>query len=298
MLPELKKTDFPGFYQASDKLSLDAQNYYILILSIDLIGMALGAALAVYNYSAIETKLWTYIISGLLMLASTILTVILKTKKFEDNWYKGRALAESYKTLTWRFITGSELFEHSLPGDQAKKNFLRRVKEINDEFREMHGKMNARLTSLTIITNMMETIRSLPLNERLDYYVKYRIENQKNWYSDKAEFNEKKYNMWFAIIISVQALTVISIVYLIAKPTSNWNLVGFFTTVSASALSWLQVKQHQELKQAYTTTTQELNMILAMANAINTEDELSKFVLDSENAVSREHTLWLAQKRR
>ena len=57
------------------------------------------------------------------------------------------------------------------------------------------------------------------------------------------------------------------------------------------------MKQHQELKQAYTTTVQELNMILAGAERISTDTELSKFVLDSENAISREHTLWLAQKR-
>ena len=74
--------------------------------------------------------------------------------------------------------------------------------------------------------------------------------------------------------------------------------VGLFTTISASGLSWLQVKQHQELKQAYTTAAQELNFILSLSDEIDTENAFSKFVLDSENAISREHTLWLAQKRK
>lgn len=85
---------------------------------------------------------------------------------------------------------------------------------------------------------------------------------------------------------------------LISNPKLNWNLVGLFTTLSAASLSWLQVKRHQELKQAYTTTSNELNMILSLADNINNENDFSKFVLDSENAVSREHTLWLAQRRK
>ena len=73
--------------------------------------------------------------------------------------------------------------------------------------------------------------------------------------------------------------------------------MGLFTTISAAAISWLQLKQHQELKQAYTTAAQELIFIKASSNSIHTEEQLSRFVLDSENAISREHTLWLAQKR-
>ena len=82
------------------------------------------------------------------------------------------------------------------------------------------------------------------------------------------------------------------------NPDFNWNFVGLLTTISASALSWLQLKQHQELKQAYTTATQELNFIVTLTDQLTTEDSFSKFVLDSENAVSREHTLWLAQRRK
>lgn len=298
MLSELEKTDFPNYYLASDQLSLDSQSNYIIILSLDLIGMALASALAIYNYSSVDSKQAIYVISGLLMLSSTVLTIILKTKKFEDSWYQGRALAESCKTLTWRFITCSELFESNLTLDDARRNFLTRIQELQGEFSDMTGRMDAELLNSDVITNKMLDVRRLSTRERRDYYINYRIKDQKSWYSKKAKFNQRRYNLWFAIIIIVQIFAMLSTVFLIVKPASNWNLVGFFTTVSGCALSWLQVKQHQELKQAYTTTTQELNMILAMANNINTDDELSQFVLDSENAVSREHTLWLAQKRR
>jgi hypothetical protein len=124
------------------------------------------------------------------------------------------------------------------------------------------------------------------------------IEEQKKWYSQKASLNKKRYNQRFAIIIMNQALSLLCITYLIVEPNSDWNFVGLFTTISAAALSWLQLKKHQELKQAYTTTSQALNFIVSLSDSITLENEFSKFVLDSENAVSREHTLWLAPRRK
>ena len=100
------------------------------------------------------------------------------------------------------------------------------------------------------------------------------------------------------IVILTQFMALISIAYLIRFPVSNYNFVGLFSTISASGFSWLQLKKYQENKEAYTTATSELNLIKEEANRYNAEEEFSKYVLDSENAMSREHTMWLAQKRR
>jgi hypothetical protein len=158
--------------------------------------------------------------------------------------------------------------------------------------------MNSNTLNLPIISDKMLELRNLSLADRKKYYIQNRIEDQKKWYANKAEYNLQKYNFWFWIIIISQVASLISIVILIKKPNFNCNFVGLFTTVSASAISWLQLKQHQELKQAYTTATQELNFIVTLSEQATTEESFSKFVLDSENAVSREHTLWLAQRRK
>ncbi|KAA9345759.1 DUF4231 domain-containing protein [Adhaeribacter soli] len=292
---ELK--DFPGLYQASDKASLDSQSTYKNIIAFDLITMIIAASLAVYNYQSIQPKLITYTISGLFLLIGLILTLIIRTKKYEDIWYQGRALAESCKTLTWRFITCSESFEIALEDEKAKEVFVKRIKDLSSEFKDLNENLNAKVITLPVVTDKMMEIRRLNMLERKQYYVKNRIEDQRNWYAEKAEFNKLRYNRWFILIISCQAISLICVAFLIKYPGSNWNLVGFFTTVSASALSWLQLKQHQELKQAYTTAAQELNFILVSFGRVNTEEKLSEFVLDSENAISREHTLWCAQRR-
>jgi hypothetical protein len=294
----MEEKDFPGLYQASDTASLQAQNNYKNIIAYDLVSMIVASALAIYNYQDTGPKLWIYVISGVLLLVSFTLTLVIRTKKFEDIWYQGRALAESCKTLTWRFITCAESFEVDLEKDIVKEKFISRLKEFSNEFKELNETLNAKTIVLPVITDKMWKIRNLNTLERKDYYIKNRINDQKNWYANKAEFNKKKYSNWFMVIIVSQFISILSIAILIKFPESNWNLVGLFTTISASALSWLQLKQHQELKQAYTTAAQELNFIQASFGNVNSDVELAEFVLDSENAISREHTLWLAQKRK
>src|SRR5690606_5824767 len=118
----------PNYFQASDKATIKAQKNYLNITRIDLISMILASALAIYNYQSTQSKLFVYVISGLLLLLGLILTILLKTKKYEDVWYQGRALAESCKTLTWRFVCCSEYFESSLDLGDAKRRFVERIK--------------------------------------------------------------------------------------------------------------------------------------------------------------------------
>lgn len=294
----MKTKDFPSLFQAADKASVSAQKNYLIIIGLDLSFMIIGSLLAIYNFKCDFSKLIVYSLSGLFLLISLILTFVLKSKAYEDIWYQGRALAESVKTLTWRFAMCSELFEDSLSKAEVSNIFIDRLKELSNGFKDLNKYLDANILSLPVITQKMESLRGLTTIDRKDFYLKERINEQKKWYSNKAEFNKTKYNIWFWIIISSQFLSLLSIIILIKNPTLDWNLVGLFTTISAAAISWLQLKQHQELKQAYTTAAQELNFIEASSFTIMTETELSRFILDSENAISREHTLWLAQKRK
>jgi hypothetical protein len=295
---KIDDSDFPNLFQASDKASKNAQSNYLTIVATDLFFMTFAAALAVYNYNSEVAKESVYIISGIFLLLGLMLTIVMKTMGYEDLWYQGRALAESTKTLTWRFMTCSESFESKLSEQVAKDVFIKKIKELGDKFTELNKNLNAKLLSLPVTSQQMFDVRKLDLNGRKKYYIENRIQNQKDWYANKAEFNSRRYNFWFIIILISQVLGLISITYLIVNPGSAWNFVGLFTTLASAALSWLQLKQHQELKQAYTTATQELSYIEELSFNITTEETFSEFVLDSENAISREHTLWLAQRRK
>jgi len=68
------------------------------------------------------------------------------------------------------------------------------------------------------------------------------------------------------------------------------------TTLAAVLLSWLQVKQHQELSQSYAIAANDINLILSQEPYVDSDNKLEKFIADSENAFSREHTLWIARR--
>ena len=294
---KMKKSYYPSYYRAADKASITAQNTYLAFIIADLSSMLIGAGLTIYNYQDENAKLIIYIISGLLLLSATILSIVLKIIKYEDIWYQGRAVAESCKTITWRYMMCSELFESELSSQQSKSNLGIRLKEIANQFPDLNKHTDAKLLSLQIITKKMENVRSWETQRRKQFYIQERIEDQKNWYSRESKKNKKRYQFWFWLVIISQIFALISVAYLIKFPTSDWNVTSLITTISACAFSWLQLKNYQELKQAYTTTAVELNHIFLDVENIKTDSELSKFVLDSENAISREHTMWLAQKR-
>jgi hypothetical protein len=60
-------------------------------------------------------------------------------------------------------------------------------------------------------------------------------------------------------------------------------------------MTWTQLKKNDQLAQSYGLAAQELLLISGQAIEIKTNEELSAYVVNSENAISREHTMWLAR---
>lgn len=293
----MKLEDYPSYYRASDKASQSSQCRYIWLFITEILVLIFGSGLTIYNFSQEESKLIFYIISGLLFLIGIVITVVQKLMKFDSLWYQGRALAESCKTITWRYVTCSEEFNNLIDDITAKEFFLNKIEKLSKEFEFLNKHLDKDLLIEPIITSKMEKIRIQSLSDRKKYYLKERINEQKKWYSKNAKENQKKSNSWYWINILSYILSIGCIVFLILNPNSNWNFIGLFTTISTSIISWTQLKQFQNLNQAYTTASIELNLIAELYDDNSTEEEFSKFVLDSENAISREHTTWLAQSR-
>jgi len=293
----MKDSDYPNYFIAGDSASKKAQKWYVRLIGVDLVLMITSAALSVYNYQSEESKTIVYVISGFILLIALLISIFLRVRKYEDYWYSGRALAESCKTLTWRYIMLSEDFDHSVSAQEAEKRFKNKIVSVKDQFRDLNNVINTKYINLPFITNEMNSVRAFPLDKRVKYYLENRIQNQIDWYSSNAQKSKSHYEGWFTFVIVLQFFALISIAFLIKYPLSNYNLVGLFSTISASGLSWLQLKKYQENKEAYTMANAELNIIKDEARHLKTDDEFSKYVLDSENAMSREHTMWLAQKR-
>ena len=66
--------------------------------------------------------------------------------------------------------------------------------------------------------------------------------------------------------------------------------------VASSILTWLQAKKHNELSSSYSLTAHEIILIKSEVNRIENEIDFSEYIMNCENAFSREHTQWFARK--
>ncbi|WP_315508219.1 DUF4231 domain-containing protein [Capnocytophaga leadbetteri] len=148
----MEEKDYPNYFIAGDNTSKEAQNLYIKLVGTTLILMCLGAIMSIYNFQDNNSKFYIYILSGVFLFISFILSLFLMIKKYEDIWYRGRALAESIKTLSWRYMTKSEYFDSTISDEDAKKRFISRIKEIKSEFQDIEKELSPNDLILGFIT--------------------------------------------------------------------------------------------------------------------------------------------------
>ncbi len=112
----------------------------------------------------------------------------------------------------------------------------------------------------------------------------------------EALANRLRETKYFIAILLGQFFALVSAIALVAWPQSNLKLTGMFTSLASALIAWLQLKQHKELAQSYSVAEIELGFIQEKAQHIVSDRALSDFVGDAENAISREHTLWVARR--
>jgi hypothetical protein len=292
---KFEHSDFPILYRLSDESSLNGQRKYLKFFKLEQITLISGAIVSMFP---LENPSYGYIfatLSAFFFALSIALAVGIKSMKYENHWYIGRAIAESIKTLTWRYITRGEPFVDDASQEIVDGKFCSilatMLKENGGDIDLIPLQQNFELQ----ITEKMRVLRNSEFNQRKELYVENRVKDQLNWYQKKAKFNKDKGNTYFVILVFCQSIAMIYSLVLIKFP-DLFNGVPLITSIAASVIAWTQVKQFEEFAQAYSTTAQEISLILTQLPYVTDENKFSVFVGDTENAFSREHTLWLARK--
>jgi len=288
---KLEEKNFPALYQAADKASIDAQCVYYFALRCYLILLIVAAFVSFYWPKGVYGAL----LSAILFLVTLGILIWLKVQKPEDIWYNGRAVAESIKTRTWRWMMKAEPYENDFSEEQTQKEFLSDLKAILRQNRSLSSFLEWNPDLGEAISVEMKVVRSLSLAERLDIYKNERVDNQSIWYSKKSQFNKRKSKQWFIVSIVLHSAAVLMLLYRIKEPGATLP-IEIMATAASAVLTWLQAKKHNELKSSYTLAAHEIVLIKSEYASINTDNQLSDFVVNSEAAFSREHTQWTARK--
>ena len=122
---QVEDNDFPGLYRAASQLSADSQSIFFLCFATHMVLLALAAAISVINSPYPEVA----IIQSVTLLGALFCAVYLYWGRPDQDWYTGRAVAESIKTMCWRYMMHS-FFRHpsalSTACVRVKRHFLRR----------------------------------------------------------------------------------------------------------------------------------------------------------------------------
>lgn len=281
--------DFPALYRSANKESLKAQRHFFIALSIHLLLLFLAAVMSVANYPEAVAA----IAQAAVLLGALFCSIYLAVRRPDRLWYSARALAESVKTMTWRYASRAEPFD--VGDDLARAEFRKKLKLAVEQNLDVIKTLTEYLTE-SQISQKLDQLRAKSLEERLEAYRQGRVDNQLSWYAGKAKFNRTASTWAFGTLIAVNALAVGFALTKIQFPTAPYWPTDAFVTLAACVLTWMQAKRFSELAASYSLTAHEINLIRESMAEVKTEKAFSEFVGDAENAFSREHTQWIARK--
>jgi hypothetical protein len=287
----MDEEDFPALYNSADSASKKAQSDYFNALRSYLFLLII----AVFVSFAFPSHVYAAIGSVSLFLVTLGILIWLKVQKPEDIWYNGRAVAESVKTHTWRWVMKAEPYDKEVSEDKAKREFLNDLKEILDQNRSLSDFLAWTPDLGEAISDKMIAIRGNSWSKRLEIYIKDRIDNQSHWYSKKYQLNKQLAKRWFIVSIILHSSAILLLLYRIKEPASSLPIEVVATAASA-VLTWVQAKKHNELNSSYALAAHEIVLIKGESDAVKEESHLSEFIINSESAFSREHTQWTARK--
>lgn len=247
---------------------------------------AAGGTLS-WHVGRVDVAAWLILVG---FLSALFCEIVSATTKSEQIWYEGRAVAESVKTLAWRYSVCADPFPQSMSDREAEELLRSRILSVTDE-------LSARIVfnnSNAVITDKMIALRKSRFSERRDAYINGRTTDQRNWYANKAEFNRLRAQIWRITLVTFEAL---ALALACSRIVGGWTIdfAGLLAAIIAASTAWVAVKQFSSLTSAYSLAANELGIQESRLNSVG-EDDWPLVAADAEEAISREHTTWLASR--
>ncbi len=286
----MDRNDYPYLYRAADELALNYQKRHFYLLISYLVLLILGVLIPLFSNGN-----WINLIVLLIFIISAIIYIISKIWNPLNLWYNGRAVAESVKSMTWKWMMSAEPYQYR-PRENNQRKFKEDLKELLRQNEILFNHYQNEDNNFYTISDKMQNVRSMQTAEKLSFYNKNRVEDQLKWYRKKA----KKQNLFFYLFSGiVGAFYLVIIIFMVCKifePSKEFP-IDLCSTIIAALVAWIEAKNYNDQASAYSLTVNEISIIHSTElTGQVAEEELSEYVINSENAFSREHTQWLARK--
>jgi hypothetical protein len=276
--------DLPGLFEAADAASVRGQREYVSGVRWRLVLAVAAAGLGVVP-GRVEA-------AGVAVAFAVMLVVELRlrARRPEEVWYDGRAVAESAKSLAWRYSVSGLPFGQGDEGE-AERRFAAELGTLLDDVPTREVGTSARPP----VTERMRVLRGSDLGARKAAYLAGRVDDQREWYARKAAVNKTLAQRWRLVMLAAEVVGIVAALGRVAG-VFNIDLAGILATIIAGGAAWSGMRQHSTLARAYTFAAEELTIARGRLAAVVDEETWAREVNDAEEAVSREHTMWRASR--
>lgn len=290
MQKEERELKGPCSYERYNKISIFCQQKYFRLIKFQ-IYLLLSIALVSLLPSSSEARIENFkrVIELILIIIVLYIMILQYNQNYIKGWQNARYLAESILNNAWLFVWKYEPFNDK----NSTENFLNMIENLEKEF-DLKTFLSLFPCQEDEISDWMTEFRDQDTDVKRNNYMKYRIDDQIKWYSNKAVFNEKQGTQWFRAGLLLMIIGAFLTIFIIIDILPNVSFLGFFTTAAATVFSWSLAKRNDELKITYAVNAQELSRMKSRIKLSN-ENDLINIVLNIENAISREHKLWAAK---
>lgn len=290
----LSDDDLSPFFRDADKNSDKTQRRHVAQFLTQLFLLVFAAIAGAFTLRwQGGSPDWAGVAAALAFGAAIFVRIYAKHQGDEREWYESRAAAESAKTLCWRFAVAGKPFPGSMSDDDAKQLLVSRFADIGKQLKYIEISVPAAQGGE--VTNEMLELRHAPRATRIKAYGQDRIQSQQNWYAARSQLNARYVRIWFMAMLTAEVLGLLGGVVK-AAGVINIGLLGLFSSIAAAIGAWLQMKQHEKLAAAYNVAARELRQVATLIDETMPVDDWANFVDQAEEAISREHTLWVASR--
>ena len=279
---------YPSLFGVGDEMAKDSERQHFVLSAIQLVVPLLCAGLAILGGRG------AVILIGVAFLVGLVVSLWLQTRRPDRTWFDGRALAESVKSLVWRYSMGVPPYAKTSEAASVDQALREQYAALVHDIKIPASRLPAEGLGEAVTQQMRDT-RARPWTERKSEYSAQRLNDQRAWYRRRARENELAARVWMTLVSALQLGGLILVGFTLAG-TLTFNPFGLVAAMISSAAAWLQVRRHQELADAYVAATVDLDLIAGSWSDINTEEDLQNLVEDAEDAMSREHTVWRAKR--
>lgn len=286
---ESEDLEYPSLMQSAEQASEEQQAYFYGAVGLQLALLVSAAFAALIPKDDVGEAGPTATLI-LLLLAIGVQVSGIATRA-EQRWYDARAAAESIKSASWQYAVGGESFR--ITDEDAANRFTEMLRDV---LRGLPSLNIGTASSLNAsVTPSMKRVRDTDRLPRQTAYKLGRVQDQVNWYSEKAAKNKIRSRQFAIAIVAVEVGAVV-LGILRVKGSVDLDLLSAFAAGAAGLVGWTQAKKYASLAEAYAVTSHETSLVAASLDSVDTEDEWAQSVHDAEAAFSREHTMWRARR--